>query len=107
MNVDDSHMDAAGDEAALGSPAGPSITSTRFPDRTRPRYDEQSAHEHSLRCELEHVRQVNGAIEGVIKSLGKAKDNMKVRNCPPPKALRKADRSVECQQYRRCCIYPP
>ncbi|OAL33040.1 hypothetical protein AYO22_00125 [Fonsecaea multimorphosa] len=39
-------------------------------------YQEQQAYEECLRQELQSVRQVNGAIEGVIQSLHKAKSNM-------------------------------
>lgn len=40
--------------------------------------DSNDAHETSLRQELENVRKVNEAIEGVIQSLEKAKSNMVV-----------------------------
>jgi hypothetical protein len=45
----------------------------------RPTLQEQQEQDETLRRELDSVRKVNQAIEGVIESLGKAKDNMKVR----------------------------
>lgn len=47
-------------------------------DKPRSTYEQQEAREQELRRELESVRRVNEAIEGVIESLGKAKDNIKV-----------------------------
>lgn len=44
-------------------------------------YEQQEAREQELRRELESVRRVNEAIEGVIESLRKAKDNIKVASC--------------------------
>ncbi|KEF60907.1 uncharacterized protein A1O9_02471 [Exophiala aquamarina CBS 119918] len=46
----------------------------------RPTYEQQEAREQELRHELESVRRVNEAIEGVIESLGKAKNNIKTVN---------------------------
>jgi hypothetical protein len=47
-------------------------------DKPRSTYEQQEAREQELRREVESVRRVNEAIEGVIESLGKAKDNIKV-----------------------------
>ena len=47
-------------------------------DKLRPTYEQLEAREQELRRELESVRRVNEAIEGVIESLTKAKDNTKV-----------------------------
>ncbi len=52
--------------------------SGRHHTSTKPTYEEQELRDGKLRQELESVRQVNVAIEGVIQSLGKARDNMKV-----------------------------
>ncbi|KAK5010293.1 hypothetical protein LTR28_010760 [Elasticomyces elasticus] len=41
-------------------------------------YDAEEARESALRNELESVRSINKAIEGVVESLEKAKDNMEV-----------------------------
>lgn len=54
-------------------------TDGKQPNTNKPTYQEQQEREASLRQELQSVRQVNEAIEGVIHSLGKARDNMKVR----------------------------
>lgn len=43
-------------------------------------YEQQEVRDLELRRELENVRKVNEAIEGVIESLGKAKANIKVAN---------------------------
>lgn len=60
------------DESLWDSPSKPE------PYPAKPTYQEQEERDGSLRQELDHVRQVNEAIEGVIQSLRKAKDNMKV-----------------------------
>lgn len=46
----------------------------------KPTYEQLEAREQELRRELDHVRKVNQAIEGVIESLGKAKNNMTTVN---------------------------
>ncbi|EXJ83027.1 hypothetical protein A1O3_06844 [Capronia epimyces CBS 606.96] len=76
MSFDGTRMEEAGDEVPLDSSAESAKISTRYPNSSRPTYEEQSAREENLHRELESVRQVNDAIEGVIQSLGKAKDNM-------------------------------
>ena len=86
MDPDDSLMnDHNADESLWDSPVKPSNDSGETPrafvkhtDSAKPTYQEQQEREQSLRRELESVRQVNEAIEGVIQSLNKAKDNMKV-----------------------------
>lgn len=60
------------DESLWDSPSKPESKPAK------PAYQDQEARDGSLRQELDHVRQVNEAIEGVIQSLRKAKDNMKV-----------------------------
>ena len=83
------------DESLWDSPAKPTHDQTQSPKATskqptttRPTYQEQQAREESLRQELESVRRVNEAIEGVIQSLAKAKDNMKVNAVIPNTVLR-------------------
>lgn len=49
-------------------------------DNPRTTYEQQEARDLELRRELENVRKVNGAIEGVIASLAKAKANIKVES---------------------------
>ena len=72
------------EDSLLDSPPKPtqekaqSVRTERHPSSSRPTYEQQQAREEELRRELESVRNVNDAIEGVIESLGKAKDNMKV-----------------------------
>jgi hypothetical protein len=73
------------DESVWDSPAkaGGNIgetpkASTKNAKSSRPTYQEQQEREESLRRELKGVRQVNETIEGLIQSLNKAKDNMKV-----------------------------
>ncbi|KIX02984.1 uncharacterized protein Z518_06534 [Rhinocladiella mackenziei CBS 650.93] len=85
MNPNDSSRnDEAVDESLWDSPAKPaaepSKASGKHPNPSRPTYQEQEAREDTLRQELQSVRQVNEAIEGVIQSLEKAKDNMKTAN---------------------------
>ena len=64
------------DESLWDSPAKPEGKQS---NSTKPTYQEQQQRDESLRQELQSVRQVNEAIEGVVQSLRKAKDNMKVR----------------------------
>lgn len=53
-------------------------SSSKSAKSTRPTHEEQEERENGLRRELESVRQVNETIEGLIQSLGKAKENMQV-----------------------------
>ena len=83
------------DESLWDSPPKPAYdhkqppkAPARQPTTTRPTYQEQAAREESLRQELESVRRVNETIEGVIQSLAKAKDNMKVNALIPDTASR-------------------
>lgn len=87
MDLDESLTDDRDvDESLWDSPAKPSHIGsgetprsfTKHGDVGKPTYQEQQEREQSLRRELESVRQVNEAIEGIIQSLNKAKDNMKV-----------------------------
>ncbi len=65
-------------KAAHDDEETPKVT-VKYAQPYRPTYEEQQQREENLRRELESVRQVNETIEGLIHSLGKAKDNMKVR----------------------------
>ncbi|EXJ87679.1 hypothetical protein A1O1_04603 [Capronia coronata CBS 617.96] len=76
MDAGESHNHEAKMEISLDSPTKSSQVSTKYPDSARPTYEAQSAREEALRHELESVRQVNDAIEGVLQSLGRAKENM-------------------------------
>ncbi|OCT49128.1 putative DASH complex subunit Duo1 [Cladophialophora carrionii] len=67
------------DESLWDSPSKPEDTSKQA-HLTKPTYQEQRERDESLRQELESVRQVNEAIQGVTLSLRKAKDNMKTVN---------------------------
>ncbi|KAK4942059.1 hypothetical protein LTR10_018095 [Elasticomyces elasticus] len=88
MDPDDSLMaDHDAEENLWDSPVKPRNDSgetprafTKHADAAKPTYQEQQEREQSLRRELESVRQVNQAIEGVIQSLNKARDNMKTVN---------------------------
>ena len=88
MNPDNSLLnDEDVDESLWSSPAKPAHDQAqtpratgRQPNTARSTYQEQQAREENLKQELQSVRQVNEAIEGVIQSLGKARDNMKVCN---------------------------
>ena len=42
--------------------------------------EEQKSHDDALRQELVNVKKVNEAVEGVIQSLERAKENMKVKS---------------------------
>lgn len=48
---------------------------------SRPSYEDEEGREAALRRELASVRNVNGAIEGVVQDLERAKANMKVLGC--------------------------
>lgn len=63
-------------EDANGSRTGYQTTSSR-PEASR--FDADEAHQASLRAELEGVRNINRAIEGVVSSLERAKQNMEAR----------------------------
>jgi hypothetical protein len=86
MNPEDSILQDDNIEDRLwDSPTKPSHDTDETPKvsgkhhtSTKPTYEEQQVRDGKLRQELESVRQVNVAIEGVIQSLGKARDNMKV-----------------------------
>ena len=65
------------DESLWDSPSKPEAAGKQS-NGTKPTYQEQQERDEGLRQELHSVRQVNEAIEGVIQSLRKAKDNMKV-----------------------------
>ncbi|EXJ56950.1 hypothetical protein A1O7_07294 [Cladophialophora yegresii CBS 114405] len=67
------------DESLWDSPSKPEGTSKQA-HATKPTYQEQRERDESLRQELQSVRQVNEAIQGVTHSLLKAKDNMKAVN---------------------------
>ena len=100
------------DESLWDSPAKPTHDqwqspkgTAKHPTTAKPTYQEQQAREDSLRQELESVRRVNETIEGVIQSLAKAKDNMKVNalflilSCS-------ADLPTDCQQHCDRCFEP-
>ncbi len=70
------------DESLWDSPATAHQDGGKLPNTNKSTYQELQEREESLKQELHSVRQVNEAIEGVIQSLGKAKDNMKV--CEKP-----------------------
>lgn len=72
-DIDESLWDSPAKPAAEGPPVNGKQSTTG-----KPTYQEQQEREANLRQELESVRQVNETIEGVIQSLAKAKDNMKV-----------------------------
>ncbi|KAJ4525293.1 hypothetical protein HRR78_003439 [Exophiala dermatitidis] len=85
--MDDSQLSGLGDDVHSQSstehPAdrpGAAKPSTKNASNTQPTYEDVKQHEENLRRELDSVRQVNLAIEGVIQSLSKAKDNMRVVN---------------------------
>ncbi|KIV96980.1 hypothetical protein PV10_00790 [Exophiala mesophila] len=61
-------------------PSNTQKTSDKHGPSGKPTYEQLEAREQELRRELEHVRKVNQAIEGVIESLGKAKNNMTTVN---------------------------
>ena len=65
------------DESLWDSPSKPEAAGKQ-PNAAKPTYQEQQDRDEVLRQELQSVRQINEAIEGVILSLRKAKDNMKV-----------------------------
>ncbi len=65
------------DESLWDSPSKPEGTGKQS-NAAKPTYQEQQERDEGLRQELQSVRHVNEAIEGVIQSLRKAKDNMKV-----------------------------
>ncbi len=65
------------DESLWDSPSKPEGAGKQS-NAAKPTYQEQQERDEGLRQELQSVRQVNEAIEGVIQSLRKAKDNMKV-----------------------------
>lgn len=64
------------DESLWESPSRPDANGKQ--STTKPTYQEQQQRDEILRQEVQNVRQVNEAIEGVILSLRKAKENMKV-----------------------------
>ncbi|KAK5061269.1 hypothetical protein LTR84_007811 [Exophiala bonariae] len=66
--------DQEGESSLWDSPIKPSQ------DKPRTTYEQQEARDLELRRELENIRKVNEAIEGVIESLGKAKANIKAVN---------------------------
>ncbi|KIW65480.1 hypothetical protein PV04_07737 [Phialophora macrospora] len=76
--MDSTHNDDL-DRSLWDSPSKPEGTSNQG-HSNKPTYQEQQERDDSLRQELESVRQVNEAIESVIHSLRKAKDNMKTVN---------------------------
>jgi hypothetical protein len=71
------------DGSLWDSPSKPEGTNKQG-HATKPTYQEQQERDETLRQELESVRQVNEVIEGVIHSLRKAKDNMKVVDSKVP-----------------------
>ncbi len=75
-DVDESLWDSPA--KAASNPEGTPKASTKNAKPSRPTYQEQQERGESLHRELEGVRQVNETIEGLIQSLNKAKDNMKV-----------------------------
>lgn len=71
------------DEDLWTSPKKPQPSSQQTNASSRNRemsYEEKGAHEEALRRELESVRKVNEAIEGIIESLDKARNSMKVQH---------------------------
>ncbi|KAJ9610521.1 hypothetical protein H2200_005298 [Cladophialophora chaetospira] len=76
--VNSSHEDEL-DESLWDSPSRPEATGKQT-NSAKSTYQEQQERDQVLRQELQSVRQVNEAIEGVILSLRKAKDNMKTVN---------------------------
>ena len=75
-DVDESLWDSPA--KATSNPEGSPKASTKNTKPSRPTYQEQQEREEGLRRELEGVRHVNETIEGLIQSLNKAQDNMKV-----------------------------
>ena len=113
MDPDDSLMaDHDAEENLWDSPVKPRNDSgetpraaTKHADAAKPTYQEQQEREESLRRELESVRQVNEAIEGVIQSLNKARDNMKV--CQKNLVhYRQTDAGADCQWHCGRRVYP-
>lgn len=70
-----------------------------------PTAEADSSRDDALRAELRGVQQVNGVIEGVLSSLGKAKDNMEVRlfGLPPVTHVADHTRSADRVFHRREC----
>lgn len=73
------------DENSWNSPPDPTafheqtpLATTKPSHTARPTYLEQQARTESLQQELQNVRKVNEAIEGVVRSLDKAQNHMKV-----------------------------
>ena len=97
--VPDSAMD---DSDVFSSPtrSGPAAgQQSGQPANQNARFDAEEAREAALRRELEGVRKINEAVEGVIGTLERARGNMGVRPPTPPRRPRtKADRA----RYRTC-----
>ena len=70
-------QNAETDESLWDSPSKAESTGKQA-TTSKPTYQEQQEHDQNLRQELQSVREANEAIEGVVQSLRKAKDNMKV-----------------------------
>ena len=71
------------DESLWDSPSKHEGTGKQS-NAAKPTYQEQQKRDEELRQELESIRQVNEAIEGVVQSLQKAKQNMKVLDSHAP-----------------------
>jgi hypothetical protein len=77
MEGQDSRQSGDLEESLWESPTKSGAPSTQ-PNMGKPRPQEQQDRDARLREELQSVREVNEALESVIRGLCKAKDNMKV-----------------------------
>jgi hypothetical protein len=87
-DIDDVDEDLWGSpEKPVGGPSQPAKSSGQEAAKAtygaKPSFEEQQSKDAALMQELVSVRSVNEAIEGVIESLKKAKNSMKVRSPHP------------------------